>query len=146
MPTVICSLPQSRFEKYGVSWPEGWNIKYIDRPINEEGQKTMQEADYMLVDCMDKITRDMLEPCKRLKMLHVEGVSFNMVDTEGAKELGIMVCNNRAVNAAAVAEHCAALMLAGFRKVGWMDHNVRTYGCAKANEMFVNQGVREVEG
>ena len=146
MPTVVCSLPESRFEKYGVSWPKGWDIRYIERPINEAGRKEMQEGDYLLVDCMDKITREMLEPCRKLKMLHVEGVSFNMVDIEGAKELGIMVCNNKAVNAAAVAEHCAALMLAGFRKVGWMDHNIRAYGYAKANELFVSQGVREIEG
>ncbi|MBP3898870.1 MAG: glycerate dehydrogenase [Mogibacterium sp.] len=146
MPTVVCSLPESRFEKYSVSWPEGWNIKYIERPIDENGLREMQEADYLLVDCMDRITREMLEPCKKLKMLHVEGVSFNMVDIEGARELGIMVCNNKAVNAAAVAEHCAALMLAGYRKVGWMDHNVRRFGYAKANELFVERGVREVEG
>ena len=146
MPTVVCSLPETRFEKYSVSWPEGWNIKYIERPIDENGLREMQEADYLLVDCMDRITREMLEPCKKLKMLHVEGVSFNMVDIEGARELGIMVCNNKAVNAAAVAEHCAALMLAGYRKVGWMDHNVRRFGYAKANELFIERGVREVEG
>ena len=146
MPTVVCSLPETRFEKYSVSWPEEWNVIYIDRPINEEGLEIMKQADYLLVDCMDRITKEMLEPCKNLKMLHVEGVSFNMVDIEGAKELGVMVCNNKAVNAAAVAEHCAALMLAGYRKVGWMDHNVRSFGYAKANEMFVAQGVREVEG
>ncbi len=146
MPTVVCSLPESRFEKYGVSWPDGWDVRYIGRPISEEGLKEMQEADYLLVDCMDRITKEMLAPCAKLRMLHVEGVSFNMVDIEGAKELGIMVCNNKAVNAAAVAEHCAALMLAGYRKIGWMDHNIRTYGYKKANEMFVSCGVREVEG
>ena len=82
MPTVVCSLPESRFEKYGVSWPEGWDVRYIDRPINEEGRRVMQEADYMLVDCMDRMTKDMLVHCGKLKMLHVEGVSFNMVDIE----------------------------------------------------------------
>ena len=142
----MCSLPESRFVKYGVEWPEGWDVRYIDRPLNEEGLVAMQEADYVLVDCMDRITKEMLESCSNLKMLHVEGVSFNMVDIEGAKELGIMVCNNKAVNAAAVAEHCAALMLAGYRKVGWMDHNIRSLGYAKANELFVSRGVREVEG
>lgn len=146
MPTIVCSLPPSRFEKYGVSWPEGWDVRYIERPINEEGLREMQEADYLLVDCMDQITKEMLEPCKKLKMLHVEGVSFNMVDIEGAKELGIIVCNNRAVNASAVAEHCVALMLAGIRKIMWMDKTIRSEGYAKANSMFVAEGVHEIAG
>jgi hypothetical protein len=44
MPTVVCSLPESRFEKYGVSWPDGWDVRYIGRPISEEGLKEIQDA------------------------------------------------------------------------------------------------------
>lgn len=146
MPAIVCSLPESRFEKYSVSWPQGWDVRYIGRPIDEEGLRAMQDADYLLVDCMDRITREMLEPCKRLKMLHVEGVSFNMVDTEAAKDLGIIVCNNKAVNASAVAEHCIALMLAGIRKIMWMDKTIRARGYTEANRLFIEEGVHEIAG
>lgn len=146
MATIVCSLPKERFEKYSVSWPQEWDVVYIERPINEEGLEKMRDADYLLVDCMDRITKEMLESCKKLKMLHVEGVSFNMVDTEAAKELGIVVCNNKAVNASAVAEHCVALMLAGLRKIMWMDTTIKTKGYAEANREFVEEGVHEVAG
>lgn len=143
MTEIVCTLPEARFEKYGVRWPDAWNVRYISRPIDDTGLEAMKTADYLMLDSMDRITKDMLEPCKNLKMIHVEGVSFNMVDIEGARELGVLVCNNRAVNAAAVAEHCISLMLAGSRKVLEMDRGIRKKGFVESNRLFNLTGVHE---
>ena len=61
MTKVVSSVPESRFEKFGVTWPEAWDVKYIERPFTDEGLKEMQDADYILVDSMDEVLKIALE-------------------------------------------------------------------------------------
>ena len=56
-----------------------------------------------------------MESMPKLKMVHSEGVAYNMIDLDAAKRLGIYVCNNKGMNAGAVAEQAILLMLALLR-------------------------------
>lgn len=79
-------------------------------------------------------------------MIHTEGVSYDKVDIAAAKRAGITVCNNRAVNAEAVAEHCIGLMLAGLRHTARVDRRIKTQGYASAKEQCTAEGIRELSG
>lgn len=140
---VVSGIPEERFEKYGATWPEDWEIRFTDRTYTPE---VMADADYLVVDSMDPVTPEILDSAPQLKMVHTEGVSFNMVDTYYAAKLGIMVCNNRAVNKVSVAEHCISMMLAGAKHIHILDHKIRAEGYVSANKDFLEMGVGEIAG
>ena len=66
-------------------------------------------ADVIAADAIAKVTRSMIEKMPRLKMIHSEGVAYNAFDCQAAAERGIYVCNNKGVNATAVAEQTILL-------------------------------------
>ncbi len=53
---------------------------------------------------------------KTVKLIQSEGVGYDGIDIEAAKEAGIYVCNAKGVNKVAVAEHTIGLMLAALRR------------------------------
>jgi len=142
-PVVVCGLPEERFTRYGVTWPEDWVVRYVNRKYTPD---VMADADYLLVDAMDDVNAELMDSAPELKVIHSEGVSYNRIDTEAASERGIYVCNNRAVNKVAVAEHCIALMLAGVKKISMLDNEIRQKGYASANAHFLEVGVSEIAG
>ena len=142
-PVVVCGLPESRFEKYGVTWPEDWDVRYVNRQYTSEN---LADADYLLVDAMDDVTAEMMDWAPELKVIHSEGVSFNKIDIEAAKERGICVCNNRAVNKVSVAEHTVMLALAGVKRVTVLDSLIKTQGYKAASDWFLANGVCEIAG
>ena len=52
---------------------------------------------------------------RRRKLIQSEGVAFNRIDLEAARERGVYVCNNKGCNADSVAEHTVMLMLMALR-------------------------------
>lgn len=146
MPVAVSSVAEKRFQKYQVSWPEGWDVRYIQPPYTEEVLNVCKDADYLFVDSMDPITEEIITRCPHLKMIHTEGVSYDKIDIQAAAKAGVYVCNNRAVNKTAVAEHCVCLMLAGIKKVAWLDRSVREKGYAAANQAFLASGIHEIGG
>lgn len=76
-----------------------------------------RDADIMVVDPMLDISRNLIENMPNLKMIHSEGVAFNRIDLEAAKENNVYVCNCKGMNASAVAEHAIMLMLGLLRFV-----------------------------
>lgn len=80
------------------------------------------DADFLFVDAITPVTRDVMAQMPNLKLVHSEGVGFNSIDLTAAKERGIFVCNNKGCNAAPVAEHAIMLMLMALRH-GITGHN-----------------------
>lgn len=83
------------------------------------------DADFILVDAMAAVSKTVIESMPNLKMIHSEGVGFNKIDTDAARERGIYVCNCKGMNAAAVAEQAVCLMLCLLRDVCNGDRSVR---------------------
>lgn len=63
-----------------------------------------------------------------LKVISRFGTGYDTVDLEAAKKHGVIVTNCPGVNAPAVAEHAAALLLSLARKIPDLDHTTRTGG------------------
>ncbi len=144
---IISTVPASRFEKYGVAWPENWEVKYLKFPYTDEEMiDAAKDADVIFVDSIHPITKTIIDGCKNLRMLHTEGVSYDKIDMQAAKEAGVPVCNNRAVNAAAVAEHCIGLMLAGLRHTARSDYKIKNVGYIDAKAQTTAEGIRELGG
>ena len=68
------------------------------------------------------VGREIIDLLPNLKLIQSEGVAFNRIDLEAAKEKGIFVCNNKGCNADSVAEHTIMLMLMALRH-GITGHN-----------------------
>jgi len=63
------------------------------------------------------LTRDVLERCRRLKVIGRIGIGMDQVDVAAAGDCGVTVVNAAGTQAAAVADHAMALMLCLARNV-----------------------------
>ena len=74
------------------------------------------DAEVIFADAITPIRREMMDLLPNLKLIHSEGVAFNAIDVEAARERGIFVCNNKGCNSMSVAEHTVMLMLMALRR------------------------------
>ena len=81
-----------------------------------------------VVDAITPVTADLIERLPDLKLVNSEGVAFDKIDLASAAAHGVFVCNNRGMNAGAVAEQTILLMLGLLRGVVSGDAAVRA-GC-----------------
>ena len=147
MPVVCTTVPAARFERFGVSFPEGWTVRFVEPPLTDERiLDSARDADYLLVGSVDVCSAELIRGIPGLKLIHTEGVGFNKVDLAAAKERGVPVCNNRAVNNVAVAEHTVGLMLAGLRRTALADLQIKTLGYRETEAAYLAQGEHELFG
>jgi len=105
--------------------PEGYTIKTLDEPTQEQLIKEASDADYLLVSGRLKINKDVLNNAKNLKMIQRTGVGTEMLDKEEIKRRNIPVYVNSGVNARSVAEHTLTLILSCLKRVPSIDKQVR---------------------
>lgn len=101
----------------------------IDQPLHEAAARH-PDAQALFVDAITPVDRAMMELLPQLKLIHSEGVAFNRIDLEAARERGIFVCNNKGCNAASVAEHTVMLMLMALR------HGITGHNAVKAGQQI----------
>jgi D-3-phosphoglycerate dehydrogenase len=82
--------------------------------------KEVKEVDGIIIRANGKVTRKMMEPAPKLKVIGRHGVGVENIDLEAATEKGIWVVNTPDANDASVAEHFfgLALMLSKMLKKG----------------------------
>ncbi len=105
--------------------PEGYTIKTLDEPTQEQLVKEAADADYLLVSGRLKINKEVLDSAKNLKMIQRTGVGTEMLDKEEIKSRNIPVYVNAGVNARSVAEHTLTLMLTCLKRIPAIDKQVR---------------------
>ncbi len=86
---------------------------------------TIGEYDAIIVRGRTKVTRDVIEAGKSLKVIARSGVGLDNVDLDYAKEKGITVINSPEGPSVSVAELVFALALAVIRKVAFGDQGIR---------------------
>lgn len=110
----------------------------ITEPVAEEGVRILQQhaevdllfglsyeelvgavSDYegLLVRSATRVTREVVEAAKNLKVIGRAGTGLNNIDTLAARERGIKVVDASGANAISAAEHTFALLLAVCRKI-----------------------------
>ncbi|MBR2879740.1 MAG: hypothetical protein IKC02_03605, partial [Oscillospiraceae bacterium] len=106
----------------------------------------LADTEILLVDSVLPVTAKMIEAMPKLKMIQAEGVAYNKIDIEAAKAAGVFVCNNKAVNAAQVAEHSVMLILAVMHRLIEGDAQVRAGRQNETKLRFINDGLEDIIG
>lgn len=106
--------------------PDGYVVKTLDEPTQEQLIKEATDADYLLVSGRLEIDKDVLDSARNLKMIQRTGVGTEMLDKEEIKKRGIPVYVNAGVNARSVAEHTLTLILSCLKRIPAIDWQVRS--------------------
>ena len=69
------------------------------------------DAQVLFVDAIAPVDRPLMNRLPELKLIHSEGVAYNTIDLQAARQRNIFVCNNKGCNAAPTAEMAVMLML-----------------------------------
>ena len=83
------------------------------------------DADFLIL-FPDIIGPAVLDAAPNLKMIQLVSAGFDRLDVKRCRELEIAVANNGGANSTDVAEHTITLILAWYRRLLEMDHNVRS--------------------
>ncbi|MDO4207406.1 MAG: 2-hydroxyacid dehydrogenase [Lachnospiraceae bacterium] len=147
MARVVIATSKSAFEQYGCIIPESWDAEFISyKYTDEEMINAAKDAEIILVGSGHVVSRNVIESCPSLKLIQTEGVGFEQVDVEAAKERGVWVCNNKGANAISVAEHAIGLMLAGLRRTSLTDRQLRTIGYTASKRAHLAVGEHDLAG
>lgn len=127
MVKIACSCSKNIIERFGEKRPDDWNFVYINYPCSdEELVEQCKDADILFCGPVDPIRRNVIEKLDKCKLIHSLGVGYDKIDLDAAREKGIYVCNNRAVNALPVAEHAIGLMISCLRRMCDADKKIKS--------------------
>jgi D-3-phosphoglycerate dehydrogenase / 2-oxoglutarate reductase len=87
--------------------------------------ETINEFDALLVRSRTKVTKEVFEKGKRLKLVGRAGVGVDNIDLPAATEAGVLVVNSPEGNTASAAEHAVALMFSLARLVPAADASMK---------------------
>ncbi len=91
----------------------------------EELVKEIADFDAIIVRSRTKVTRQVIEASKKLKIIARAGVGVDNVDVQAATERGVMVINAPESTSITVAEHTMGLILSLSRKISIADSSVK---------------------
>ncbi len=93
----------------------------------EELIERIKEFDVVVnIRAYTRLSREVFAACPRVRLVSVWGAGTDNVDLDAALDLGVTVTNTPGANAAAVAEHTMALLLALARQIPSLDREVRS--------------------
>ena len=116
---------------------------YMGQPV-EVYLEAAADADFIVADAIAPVPGELIRAMPNLKLIHSEGVAYNRIDLEAAREQGVYVCNCKGANAAAVAEQAVFLMLACLRNAGEGDRAVREGRQIEVKERMMVEGFAEL--
>lgn len=101
----------------------GFNIAFLMR--REMLKKEIQDCDVLIVRSRTKVTREIIESGKHLKLIARAGSGLDNIDLKAAEEKGIAVINTPEASADSVAELTIGLMVALARKMILADSSMK---------------------
>lgn len=147
MKTLVIGS-ESRVKKF---WPgdmpfvEDMDIVYAT--LGEDPGALLErtsDVDFIMADAIASVPAELIDGMPNLKLVHTEGVAYNGVDLEACQRRGIPVCNNKGVNADAVAEQAVLLMLACLRTTVTGDAAVRAGRQIEFKERRMVEGIEQL--
>ncbi|TWH47745.1 2-hydroxyacid dehydrogenase [Sporomusa sp. KB1] len=111
---------------------------------DEELLEAAWDADAISIDPVARLSGNVIRQMPKLKIIQSEGVGFNGIDCQTAKEKGIYVCNCKGANAGAVAEQAILLMLALLRSIITGDRLEREGRQMEMKERLMYEGIAEL--
>jgi len=108
---VALMLNKDNFDKYASKPPDRWELFHLGNAELDVRKVLETKADVLTVDAITKVDMDIIGNMPSLKLIQSQGVAFNAINLNAARDAGIFVCNNPGINAQAVAEHTILLIL-----------------------------------
>ena len=99
------------------SAPEGPEVSWVDQSQPLEQLVARCRDAVAIITTGEGIPMDLAKACPNLKLVQSIGAGTDELDVAALNGLGVRVANNGGANAAAVAEHTVALMVAVYRKL-----------------------------
>jgi D-3-phosphoglycerate dehydrogenase len=85
----------------------------------EEQKSIIGEYDALVIRSSTKVTSDLLDAAKRLKIIGRAGIGLDNVDIPAATKHGVIVMNTPGGNVITTAEHAIAMMMSLTRNIPW---------------------------
>ena len=95
-----------------------FRVKFFS--MSDSTEKILAEAgdtEFLIADAMAKIDGGLIGGMKHLRLIQSEGVGYQGVDLQAARQNGVLVCNNKGINDTAVAESAVMLILSCLKDV-----------------------------
>ena len=125
--------------------PTGRTPAFLDKDSTEaEIAAASPDAEVLFVDAITPVTASLMDRLPRLRLIHSEGVAYDRIDLDAARQRGIYVCNNKGCNAGAVAEQAILLMLMLLRHALPGDRAVRAGRQMEMKERYMVEGITEL--
>lgn len=128
MPKVVLltSLVSELLERLTRPAPPGFDLVSgsITLP-DEEKTQLLHDADFLIL-FPGRISAPVLRAARHLRLIQLVSVGYDQMDLALCRELSIPVATNGGANSLDVAEHTLMLILAFYRRLVELDHNVRT--------------------
>lgn len=106
------------------SAPSMLRLAFASSYDEDEQRALVQQSDFVLAGWPSVPGRYFVDAPK-LRLIHKWGVGYDKIDLETARQRKIAVAITAGANAAAVAEHAIALMLAVYRRIPHVDSSLR---------------------
>lgn len=103
----------------------GFEVVYKPGLSVEELKKEIADVDGIIIRSGTKVTKEILESAKRLKVIGRAGTGLDNVDIATANEKGIVVMNVPGGNTLSAAEHTLALLFSLARKIPQANASVK---------------------
>lgn len=116
---VLILGPKRRYDTYAPDFLPQLPVEPLFCPAGQSPLQLAREnpdIQALFADAISSVSRELIALLPNLKLIHSEGVAFNGIDIDAAREHGIFVCNNKGCNAAPVAEQAVMLMLMALRQ------------------------------
>lgn len=134
---------KGNMEKYSALDSMLYELDVVDMdhglPVSEY-LKLAADADFLVADAIAPVPAELIQAMPNLKLIHSEGVAYNLIDLDAAKAQGVYVCNSPGMNATAVAEQTVLLMVGMLRDVVNGDTAVRTGNQIQIKESYMQNG------
>jgi D-3-phosphoglycerate dehydrogenase len=120
---LVCDL----IDDEGVEKLRRARFKVDVKPSISSGElvEAISEYDVVVVRSRTKVTRNIIERGKRLKVVARAGSGLDNIDLKAAEDQGVTVLNTPEAASDSVAELTIGLMLAVFRRIAYADHTVK---------------------
>ncbi|MFA4873420.1 MAG: hydroxyacid dehydrogenase [Patescibacteria group bacterium] len=103
----------------------GFEVSAPGEPTPEEIVKLIPDVEVLVVRSRTKVTKEMIDAGKKLKVIARAGVGVDTIDTVAAEQRGIKVINAPGSNSRSVAEHAIGLMFAVARTIPQADSSMK---------------------
>lgn len=144
---VLIIANEERYRKYMPDTDVTKTAELIFCPLGTNDAEMLRraaDAAAIIADAIAPISEDLISQMPGLKLIQSEGVGYNAIDIEAARKRGVTVCNNKGINAGAVAEQTILLMLALLRDAVNGDGKVRAGLQIQTKEKMMLEGITEL--